>query len=277
MKKITALLLAVLMVAALCVGCGDKNEANDDSWTKVETAGKFILGLDDSFPPMGYRDTETGEIVGFDIDVAQEVCDRLGIELVKQPIDWDSNVMELDSGNIDCIWNGLTSTPSRQENMNLAVPYMLNTQVIMVLNDSQYQAREDLAGKTVGVQSGSSGENAINGDGEDQVAFKESLKEVVGIMNYTNALTELKNGTIDAIVIDEVVADKFMEDDPGAYRLLQKDGKDDFLTEEEYVIGFRKGDEALKNKIVDTLKEMKADGKLAEISTKWFGGDITTI
>lgn len=275
MKKILALLLAVLMlVVCMFTGCGNNEQTGtDDSWTKVETAGKFILGLDDSFPPMGYRDTTTGEIVGFDIDLAQEVCDRLGIELVKQPIDWDSNLMELDSGNIDCIWNGLTKTTSRDENMNLSIPYMNNTQVILVLQNSTYNSREDLAGKTVAVQSGSSGENAVNDDKE----FKASLKEVIGTANYTNALAELKNGTVDAIVLDEVVAQRFISDNANTYRLIQKDGADDFLTQEEYVIGFRKADEALKNKIVDTLKEMKADGTLAEISTKWFGGDITTI
>lgn len=276
MKRLIALLLAALMLTLVLAGCGgNKNDANgeDDSWTKVEAAGKFVLGLDDSFPPMGYRDTETGEIIGFDIDLAQEVCDRLGIELVKQPIDWDVNIEELNSATIDCIWNGLTATAERDEKMNLSMPYMLNTQVILVLNDSEYQSREDLAGKTVGVQSGSSGENAIN-DSED---FKDTLKEVIGIANYTNALQELKNGTIDAIVIDEVVAGNFISAEPDMYRLIQKDGQDDFLTQEEYVIGFRKADEALKNKIVDTLREMKEDGKLAEISTKWFGGDITTI
>ena len=276
MKKLIALLLAVLMLSVVFVGCGgnkDADNGSDDSWTKVESAGKFILGLDDSFPPMGYRDTETGEIIGFDIDLAQEVCDRLGIELVKQPIDWDANITELNSGTIDCIWNGLTWTEERDANMSLSIPYMLNTQVILVLNDSEYQAREDLAGKVVGVQSGSSGENAVN----DSEEFKDSLADVIGIANYTNALQELRNGTIDAIVIDEVVANGFIEANPGDFRLIQKDGKDDFLTEEEYVIGFRKADAALKNKVIDTLREMKEDGKLAEISTKWFGGDITTI
>lgn len=275
MKKILAFLIATFMlVACMLTGCGENTQTGDDnSWTKVETAGKLVLGLDDSFPPMGYRDTTTGEIVGFDIDLAQEVCDRLGIELVKQPIDWNYNLMELDSCNIDCIWNGLTKTTSRDENMNLSIPYMNNTQVILVLNDSAFNSREDLAGKVVAVQSGSSGENAVN-DSED---FKSTLKEVIGTVNYTNALTELKNGTVDAIVLDAVIAQNFISDNAGTYRLIQKDGADDFLTQEEYVIGFRKADNELKNKVVDTLKEMKADGTLAEISTKWFGGDITII
>lgn len=277
MKKFTALLLALLMAVTAFAACSNDadDSSADDSWTKVETAGKFVLGLDDSFPPMGYRDTETGEIVGFDIDLAKEVCKRLNLELVTQPIDWDAKLMELESGTIDCIWNGLTKTEEIEEKTTISDPYMNNTQVILVMADSGYSSRDDLAGKIVAVQSGSSGENAVNSD--DQADFKASLKELIGTVNYTNAITELRNGTVDAIVLDEIVANDFMEKNPDEFKLVEKDGETDVLTEEEYVIAFRKGDEALKDKIVDTLKEMKEDGTLAEISTKWFGGDITTI
>lgn len=285
MKRIISLLLAVLSLAFLCMGCGNSTtssssssssssvNAADTSWDKVKSSGKFILGLDDQFPPMGYVDESTGEIVGFDVDLAKEVCSRLGVELKLQPIVWESKELELDSGNIDCIWNGFTYTEERAAQMNLSVPYMKNTQVIMVSESSKYESRADLKGKTVAVQSGSSGENAVNGS-ED---FKNSLKSVVGQENYINALMELDNGTVDAVVLDEKVATNYMKKNEGKYRLIQANGNNDYLTEEEYVIGFRKNDEALKNKIIDTLKEMAADGKLAEISTKWFGEDVTTL
>lgn len=287
LKTKLALCLAVSALVAAFSGCSSSGStskvsdssakatsaAKDDSWDKVQKSGKLILGLDDSFPPMGYVDEKTGEIVGFDIDIAREACKRLNIELQTQPIDWDSKTQELNSGNIDCIWNGFTKTDEREKEMNLSEPYMKNTQVIMVKNTSTYKSRDDLKGKTVAVQSGSSGENAVN-DSED---FKNSLGNVIGEDNYLSALMELENGTVDAVVLDEKVATNYMKEKSGAYRLLQKDGKDDFLTEEEYVIGFRKADEALKNKIVGALKEMVKDGKMAEISKKWFDADVSIL
>ena len=273
-----------MMMTTVLAGCNSSTEntsgsgesktstSEDASWDKVKESGEFVLGLDDSFPPMGYRDSETGEIVGFDIDLAQEVCDRLGVKLVTQPINWDTKEMELDNGNIDCIWNGFTYTDERNEQMNLTEAYMKNTQVILVTGSSEYQSREDLAGKIIAVQTGSSGENAVNGS-ED---FKNSLGNVISTDTYLNAIMELDNGTVDAVVLDEKVAETYTKDND-KYRLIQKDGANDYLTEEEYVIGFRKSDEALKNKVVDTLKEMAADGTTAEISKKWFGEDVTTI
>lgn len=277
MKKIIALALAALMGVCSLAGCSQNSASDttgsDESWTKVEQAGKFVLGLDDSFPPMGYRDETSGEIVGFDIDLAKEVCKRLNVEFVAQPIDWETKELELSSGNIDCIWNGFTYTEERAAEMYLTDPYMKNTQVIMVAESSAFQSRADLAGKTVAVQTGSSGENALNDSGE----FVESLGNVVTQSSYLNLLLELENGTVDAVVLDEKVATNYMSKHEGKYRLLQANGSDDYLTEEEYVIGFRKGDVALANKIVDTLKEMAADGTLAKISTDWFGEDVTTI
>ncbi|MEE0859574.1 MAG: amino acid ABC transporter substrate-binding protein [Acutalibacteraceae bacterium] len=284
MKRALSIILAAMMMTTVLAGCNNSTEntsgsgesktsaSEDTSWQKVEESGEFILGLDDSFPPMGYRDSETGEIVGFDIDLAQEVCDRLGVKLTTQPINWDTKEMELDNGNIDCIWNGFTYTDERNEQMNLTEAYMKNTQVILVTGGSEYQSRDDLAGKTVAVQTGSSGENAVN-DSED---FKNSLANVISTDTYLNAIMELDNGTVDAVVLDEKVAETYTKDND-KYRLIQKDGANDYLTEEEYVIGFRKSDDALKNKVVDTLKEMAADGTMAEISEKWFGEDVTTI
>lgn len=276
MKRFIALAMAALMGVFAFTGCnqsGNGENNSDESWTKVEKAGKLVLGLDDSFPPMGYRDEKTGEIVGFDIDLAKEVCKRLNIELVTQPIDWNSKEFELSSGNIDCIWNGFTYTEDRNEQMNLTAPYMKNTQVIMVSEKSNFKSRADLAGKVLAAQTGSSGENALNDSGD----FVKSVGSIVTQSSYLNLLLELENGTVDAVVLDEKVATNYMKKHEGKYRLIQADGKDDYLTEEEYVIGFRKNDIALTDKIVETLKAMAADGAMAKISTEWFGEDVTTI
>ncbi|MGX8700070.1 amino acid ABC transporter substrate-binding protein [Caproiciproducens sp.] len=280
MKKILSLLLAA-GIALSCAACGGTAAGSagtasgaDESWTKVEKAGKLVLGLDDAFPPMGYVDTKTGELVGFDIDLAREACKRLNIELKTQPIDWDSKTAELSNGNIDCLWNGFSKTDEREKEFRLSIPYMKNEQIILIKTDSAYQGLESLAGKTIGVQSDSSAEAALNKN-ED---FKKTLKSVVQIDDYSKAVMELQNGTIDAISIDEVVARYYLTNNPGAYRVLQdKDGKDASLATEDYVIGFRKADSALTEKINGALKEMTADGTMATISRKWFGEDVTTV
>ena len=299
MKKIWEIMLAALMVIG-CAGCvnnggGDdaagltgtddgtstasaaemgEGQTTDESWAKVESAGKLVLGLDDAFPPMGFVDTQTGELTGFDIDVASEVCSRLGIELITQPIDWDNKSAELSNGNVDCLWNGFSETPERAAEFNLSIPYMKNDQIILVKSDSTYKGLNDLAGKIVGVQADSSAEVALN----ENPDFKDTLKEVIQIDDYSKAVLEIQNGTIDAIAIDEVVARYYLQNNPGAYTILQdENGEDASLAQEDYVIGFRKGDDALKEKVEDAMKEMSADGTMTEISEKWFGEDVTTI
>ena len=299
MKKIWAIMLAALMVIG-CAGCGNngggddaagltgtddgtstasaaemgEGQTTDESWAKVESAGKLVLGLDDAFPPMGFVDTQTGELTGFDIDVASEVCSRLGIELITQPIDWDNKSAELSNGNVDCLWNGFSETPERAAEFNLSIPYMKNDQIILVKSNSTYKGLNDLAGKIVGVQADSSAEVALN----ENPDFKDTLKEVIQIDDYSKAVLEIQNGTIDAIAIDEVVARYYLQNNPGAYTILQdENGEDASLAQEDYVIGFRKGDDALKEKVEDAMKEMSADGTMTEISEKWFGEDVTTI
>lgn len=276
MKKLLSLLLAVGIIFS-CAACGNANKfepSSDESLNKVQKSGKLVLGLDNAFPPMGYVDTKTGELIGFDIDLAKEVCKRLNIELKPQPIDWKSKTSELNNGNVDCLWNGFSKTPEREKELNLSTPYMKNEQVILIKTDADFKGLKSLAGKTIGVQSDSSADAALNENKE----FKDTLKSVVQIDDYSKAVLELQNGTIDAIAIDEVVARFYLANNPGAYKMLEEeDGKSSSLATEDYIIGFRKADNALKTKIEETLKEMASDGTMAKISKKWFDKDVTTI
>lgn len=273
MKQKGILVLAVFMLMAfMLVGCGGgeapEDEATvDDSWTKIEEKGEFVLGMDEAFPPMGFRD-ENGELVGFDLDVAAEVCSRLGIELKVQPIDWKVKETELNTEKIDCIWNGFTITPERLEAMEFTDPYMKNRQVIVLMEDSDITSLEDLKGKKLGYQAGSSAEAALNSH-ED---FKASLAEVVTFDDNMKLLMDLEKGSLDAVLMDEIVARYNIEANDKGYKVL-----DEALADEEFGVGFRKGDVALKDKIQETLEAMAEDGALAEISNKWFGKDITTI
>ncbi|HHV32990.1 MAG TPA: amino acid ABC transporter substrate-binding protein [Clostridiales bacterium] len=286
MKKIFSLLLAAA-IAVSCSSCGlvasvgktastgtSAASTADESWDKVQKAGKLVLGLDDAFPPMGFVDTQTGKLVGFDLDLAQEACKRLNIELVTQPIDWDNKSAELNNGNIDCLWNGFSKTAEREKEFNLSIPYMKNNQIILIKTDASYKGLASLSGKTIGVQSDSSAESALN----ENSSFKSTLKSVVQIDDYSKAVLELQNGTIDAIAIDEVVARYYLTNNPGAFKILSDDnGKDASLATEDYVIGFRKADNALKEKIEGAMKDMAKDGTMTSISKKWFGEDVTTV
>jgi polar amino acid transport system substrate-binding protein len=265
MKKIIALVLSLMMLTALTLTA----LAEDASVQAILDKGQLILGLDDSFPPMGFRN-EANEIVGFDIDVAQEVCNRLGVELVKQPIDWSAKELELASGNIDCIWNGMSITPERQESMSMTFAYLNNAIEVYVKADSGIAALADLAGKKVAVQTGSFAEEVINY--EEYAEVKASLGELLGFDDYLTALLDLQAGGVDAVLMDRVV---------GEYKITgmgATDIKAAFtLADDNFGVGFRKEDGALRDKVQSILIEMKKDGKLAEIATQWFGSDITTV
>lgn len=239
--------------------------AEDQSLRKVLDDKKLVLGLDASFPPMGFTD-ESNEIIGFDIDVAQEVCDRMGIELVKTPINWDTKEEDLNVGKIDCIWNGMSINPARAEAMNLSEPYMKNEMIFVVPADSDIKSMDDLAGKTIGVQTGSTAQEIL--EAADLYAdITESPLE-----DNVTALNQMELGFSDAVFLDSVVANYLITSHDKDYVIL--DGN---LEAEEYAIGFRKKDQALRDEVQKQLSEMKADGKLGEISEKWFGSDITTV
>lgn len=266
-KRILTGFLAAGML--LCgVGCGSDGSSStgeDESLQKVLDSGKLILGLDASFTPMGFTN-ENDEIVGFDIDVAEEVCKRMGVELVKQPINWDTKEEDLDGGRIDCIWNGMSVNPERAERMNLSEPYMQNKMVFVVPADSEATAMDALSDKIIGVQNGSTAQTLLR-----ESAIGESITESALATN-DEALQQMELGLVDAVFLDVIVAEYKINMGGKDYKILP-----DGLAEEEYAIGFRKNDCALRDEVQKILGEMKADGTLAEISTEWFGSDITTV
>lgn len=177
-------------------------ESTDDSLAKVKEKGEFILGLDDSFPPMGYD--KDGEIVGFDIDLARAVCEKLGVDLKIQPINWDQNVSELNAGNIDCIWNGMSVDEEREAAMNLSEPYMENRQVVVTLKENNINSLADLKDKSVILQAGSTAVKALDGRADIKATLKDGKASEVE--NNVLAMYELSKGTGDAVVMDEIVA-----------------------------------------------------------------------
>jgi len=244
---------------------GSSAVQEDVSLKNVMDKKQLVLGLDASFPPMGFTD-ENNEIIGFDIDVAQEVCDRMGIELVKQPINWDTKEQDLNVGRIDCIWNGMSINASRQEQMNLSDPYMKNEMIFVVPADSKVKSMDDLSGKTVGVQAGSTAQEILEGWDKYPEITPSPLEDNV------EALRQMELGFSDAVFLDSVVANYLITSNNKDYVVLPGN-----LEAEEYAIGFRKNDQALRDEVQKTLSAMKADGKLGEISTEWFGSDVTTV
>ena len=210
---------------------------------------------------------EDGEFTGFDLDLADEVASRLGLELALQPIAWDAKDFELTSGNIDCIWNGFTIN-GREDDYTWTDPYMANNQVFVVRADAGISSLEDLAGKVVSVQIESSAEAAL-GDRPDLV---ESFAELITAPDYNTALMDLESGAVDAVAMDDTVANYQIEKRGAAFTVLPET-----LAAEDYGVGFLLGNEALRDAVQAVLEEMAADGKMSEISTAWFGKDITTI
>lgn len=266
MKKIL-LSVAAIFCAALVFAGGAKDTGEDNSLVKVKEAGVFVMGLDDSFPPMGFRD-ENNEIVGYDVDLAREVSIRMGVELKTQPIDWNAKEQELNTSKIDCIWNGFTITPERAKMLTFTKPYLKNAQVLVVREDSSYKTLKDLSGKNVGLQAGSSAANAL----EDATDFHASLKNVVEFKDNLMALMDLEVRGVDAVVMDLLVANDNINRSGKPCRILAES-----LSSEDYGIGFRKKDVALMSEVQRVLEEMAADGTIAKLGKKWFGADISIV
>ena len=229
---------------------------------------EIIVGLDDAFAPMGFKN-ESGEIIGFDVDLAKEVGQRLDKEVIFQPIDWSMKESELNSGNIDFIWNGYTITEERKEKVDFSEAYLNNKQVIVTLATADINAKNDLAGKKVGAQSESSAIEAMEKDMELYESFNGG--EAITFEDNNQALMDLEAGRIDAVVADEILVKYYIK--------LKGEDKFKVLTEdfgsEEYGVGIRKGDIETVEAVNNAFEEMKKDGKMAEISQKWFGEYIT--
>ena len=280
MKKIYLLgILATIMLA----GCSSaktaestsasadtsavESKADESTTSAPENKTTFTVGFDQDFPPMGFVGDD-GEFTGFDLELATEVAKRMGKEIKYQPISWDAKDMELTSGNIDCIWNGF-SIQGREDKYTWSKPYMKNDQVFVVKSDSSIDSIEDLAGKTVEVQTDSSAEAAL----KENTELANTFGKLQTVADYNTGFMDLEMGGVDAIAMDSVVAN---------YQITKRGGNgftvlDTPLSSEEYGVGFKLGNETLKNEVQKALEDMKADGTMKTISEKWFGKDVTTL
>ena len=252
-KRLLTIAMAMAMaVTALTVlaGCGSKSALGDKT---------FTVGFDAEFPPYGYMD-DNGEYVGFYLELAQEVCNRKGWELKKQPIDWDAKDMELSSGSIDCIWNGFT-IQGREDSYEWTIPYVDNSQVFVVKTDSGINTPADLSGKNVGVQKDSSALAALEGDSADLAATFNDLTQYA---DYNTGFMDLEAGAIDAIAIDIGVANYQIAQKGAGYKIL-----DEQLASEQYGVGFLKGNTALRDEVEAVLKEMADDGTILKIAREY--------
>ena len=284
MKKGLALCMAAaLAMGCLLTGCGSSDtgaksttesaaasteavgaETAGSEAAGTETAGNgktFTVGFDASFPPYGYQ--ENGEYVGFDLDLAQEVCDRNGWEIVKTPIDWDAKNIELNGGSIDCIWNGFTMN-GREDDYTWTPAYINNTQVFAVNKNSGIKKAADLAGKNVLVQADSSALAALQDEENTDIkALADSFGSLTQVPDYESALMELEAGSADAVAMDEGVA---------LTKQAQNDNiviLDDVISQEQYGIAFKKGNDELRDQVWSTLLEMEKDGTVDKIAAKY--------
>ena len=242
--------VATVAAAIMLGGCGDADNS----------AQKFVVGFDADFPPYGYKDGS--EYKGFDLDLARAVCEKKGWTFVANPINWDSKDMELNSGSIDCIWNGFT-IQGREQAYTFTSPYIDNSQVVLVKAGSAIKTLADLTGKTVGVQTDTPVQKALSKSGEKE-ALGATFKELVVEPNYNQLVNELEMGAVDAVALDVGVAKKKMSDLPGKFEMLGE-----IIMKETYGIGFKKGNTALRDEVEAALREVAAEGIMATLAVKY--------
>ena len=271
MKKFAAMLLTGVMAISLaaCGGSSGASTSTDNAAAEPaaeETAAatddsEFVVGFDAEYPPYGYLDEATGDYTGFALELAEELCKRRGWTLKKQPINWDNKDAEIDSGTIDCIWNGMTYT-GREAAYTWSKPYVNNSIVIAVLADSDIQTTADLAGKVVIVQSDSSAETALKSD--ELAALAGTFADLQRNPSYNTCFTDMKSGAVDAVAVDIGVARYQMRNNPDAFRILEEP-----ISTEQYAIAFKLGNEALRDQVQETYDEMLADGTVMKIAEKY--------
>ena len=280
-KKLAVVLIAALTVSTLAVGCGSSKDSSstDTKETKTESTkdsvsnggNTFTVGFDAEYPPYGYMDDD-GEYTGFDLELAQAVCDLEGWTLVKKPINWDSKDMELNSGSISCIWNGFTMN-GREDDYTFSTPYVDNSQVIVVAENSGIEKLSDLAGKTVGVQAASAALDLLNSEEEGgQKALADTFGSLNEFADYNTAFTELQAGALDALAIDIGVAKYQINSRGDGYKIL-----DETLNKEQYAIGFKKGNTELCDKVNADLEKLAEDGTVEKLAEKYEIADMVTL
>ena len=259
------------LLGSLLVACSGASSAKTDTASQAQSGGTgeesktgktFTVGFDQEFPPMGFVDQD-GSYTGYDLALAKEVAKRLNFTFVPKPINWDAKDLELNSGNIDCIWNGFTME-DREDKYTFVGPYMANRQVFVVAESSKIKNLSDLKGKTVEVQKDSSGLNELNR--EENKAMKDGFASLVEVGDYQTAMMDLESGACDAICMDSVVAEYQIKRSKKPFAILK-----DSLSEEKYGIGFKKGNTELADQVYKTLMAMKEDGTVDQITEKWFG------
>ena len=281
MKKLTAFILSALMAVTALTGCGGQSSSSEASkdnsssqsstgdWSYIADKGDLVIGIT-YFEPMNYKD-ENGELTGFETEFAQSVCEKLGVKTNFQKIDWDSKEVELNAKTIDCIWNGLTITDERQENMGISTPYMENKQVMVTKaeNADKFTTAEAVKGATVVAEKKSAGEDVAKGD----EFFKEA--NYVSVDSQAKALLEVKSGTADIAIIDYVMSIGTIADGTDYADLKVVEGKD--FAKEQYGIAVRKGDAETLHKINDAVQAVADDGKLEEIAKKYNLQDLLLV
>lgn len=258
-KKLLTLGMAALMAVAVTAGCGSDKAADKGG---AALPKKIVVGLDDNFPPMGFRD-DKGQLVGFDIDLAKEAAKRLGIEVEFKPIDWNSKEAELKSKHIDVLWNGLTIMEERKKNILFSVPYLKDEQIIITRADSTIKNKQDLAGKVVGTQQGSTAASALAKD-----PFSKEMKQVKEYADFVNAFTDLELGRLDAMIVDSITGRYLMAKKPDVYKVAEGNYGSDPVA-----VGMRKEDTKLKEAIDKVILDMQKDGTMEKAAKQWFGSD----
>ena len=291
MKKTSALLLALLLVLSVFTGCGssasDSKEGKeadttaaagsaeadasaDSDWSYIEGKGEMIVGIT-LFAPMNYED-ENGELIGFDTELTKAVAEKLGVKVKFQQINWDNKEVELQSKNIDCIWNGMCITEERKQNMGITNPYLNNTQALVMKADRQEEIMKDVSGLTVVAEQGSTGEGKLLGTIEDEDTVEVSAKEYFGKSNYVavdsmaKALMEVKAGTADLAIVDSVCALAMVGEGTDYEDLIVN--LDNNFGSQEYGIAFRKGSDMV-DKVNSTISELYAEGVVDKIAEKY--------
>ena len=262
MKKTFALIICTLVLLTGCAGEKDSHNTNSMRYKKV-----LVVGIDDEFAPLGFRD-EQGNIVGFDVDLAKEAAKRIGVEFEFRPIDWENKEFEITSGNVDIIWNGCDIIDEYKEFMIFSKPYMDNRKIVLVKagNEQDIYSVDDLTGKIVGTQAGSSSKAYINSDAD----LKNSFKEFKTYRSIKDGFAALEGGAIDAFIVDEIAARYEMINNPGKFDPVE--ATVGFAT--EFGIGFRKDDTELRDKVQRAFDDMLRDGTARKISEQWFQSDI---